>query len=331
VTAASAPTIPGERQCPPKTQHLAVVGPTASGKSTLALAAAEVLGDVEIVAVDSMQVYRGMDIGTAKPTAAEQAAVPHHLIDLADPGEYFTVARFQAEAATVIAGIESRGHRALLVGGTGLYFHSVVDGYALPPGDEVLRAELEAQAGEEGGLARLMEELQAVDPVAAARILPDNARRIVRALEVIKETGRPFSSFGPGVLQVHGHQLPVRTVGLWIPRPVGARRIEERIGAMIEAGFVDEVARLGADPGGLSATAREAIGYKEILAHLDGTWSLPYAQRRIADRTRQLARRQRVWFRRDRRITWIGCDGNSLATLRAVLATWTRPPCPGDL
>ena len=160
---------------------------------------------MEIVAVDSMQVYRGMDIGTAKPTPAEQAAVPHHLIDLADPGEYFSVARFQSEAATVIAGIESRGHRALLVGGTGLYFHSVVDGYALPPGDEAVRAELEAQAGEEGGLARLMEELAVLDPVAAARILPDNTRRIVRALEVIKETGRPFSSFGPGVLQVHGH------------------------------------------------------------------------------------------------------------------------------
>ncbi|MDQ1490565.1 MAG: tRNA dimethylallyltransferase [Actinomycetota bacterium] len=332
MTAASAPTIPGERECPPKTQHLAVVGPTASGKSTLALAAAEVLGDVEIVSVDSMQVYRGMDIGTAKPTPAEQTAVPHHLIDLADPGEYFSVARFQAEAAAVIAGIESRGHRALLVGGTGLYFHSVVDGYALPPGDDVLRTELEAQAGQEGGLARLMEELQALDPVAAARILPDNARRIVRALEVIQQTGRPFSSFGPGVLQVHGHQLPVRTVGLWIPRPVGARRIEERIGAMIEAGFVDEVARLaGADAGGLSVTAREAIGYKEILTYLDGTWSLAYARRRIADRTRQLARRQRVWFRRDRRIAWIGCDGNSVATLHAVLATWNRPSVMGDV
>jgi tRNA dimethylallyltransferase len=322
VTAASAPRT---------TTHLAVVGPTASGKSTLALAAAELLGDVEIVAVDSMQVYRGMDIGTAKPTPAEQAAVPHHLIDLADPGEYFSVARFQTEAATVIAGIEGRGHRALLVGGTGLYFHSVVDGYALPPGDEVLRAQLEAQAGEEGGLARLMEELQALDPVAAARILPDNARRIVRALEVIKETGRPFSSFGPGVLQVHGDQLPVRTVGLWIPRRVGAQRIEDRIGAMIEAGFVDEVERLAAAPGGLSVTAREAIGYKEILTHLDGTWSLAYARRRIADRTRQLARRQRVWFRRDRRIAWIGCDGNSLATLPAVLATWNRTPVLGDL
>jgi tRNA dimethylallyltransferase len=167
--------------------------------------------------------------------------------------------------------------------------------------------------------------------VAAARILPDNARRIVRALEVIRETGRPFSSFGPGVLRVHGHPLPVRTVGLWIPRPVGARRIDDRIGAMIEAGFVDEVARLAQDPGGLSATAREAIGYKEILTHLAGTWSLPYARRRIADRTRQLARRQRVWFRRDRRITWIGCDGNSLATLPAVLATWNPPFAAGAL
>jgi tRNA dimethylallyltransferase len=322
VTAATAPST---------TTHLAVVGPTASGKSTLALAAAEILGDIEIVAVDSMQVYRGMDIGTAKPTPAEQAAVPHHLIDLADPGDYFSVARFQSEAAAVIAGIESRGHRALLVGGTGLYFHSVVDGYALPPGDEALRAELESQAGEEGGLARLMEELTVLDPVAAARILPDNARRIVRALEVIRQTGRPFSSFGPGVLQVHGHQLPVRTVGLWIPRAVGASRIADRIDAMIDAGFVDEVARLAAVPGGLSVTAREAIGYKEILAHLDGAWTLPYARRRIADRTRRLARRQRVWFRRDRRIAWIGSGGNPLATLPALLATWSRVSVSGDL
>ena len=279
-----------------------------------------------------MQVYRGMDIGTAKPSKAERATVAHHLVDAADPWEDWSVARFQAEARAAVAAIEARGHRALLLGGTGLYVQAVVDDLRFPGEDLALRAELTARVeGEPDGLAAAYRELERADPPAAARIEPSNLRRIVRALEVIRETGRPFSSFGPGVLQVHADPRPVRTVGLWIPRSVGAQRIEQRIVAMIEAGFVDEVARLAGEPGRLSSTAREAIGYKEILAHLDGSWTLPYAQRRIADRTRGLARRQRVWFRRDRRIAWIGCAGNSLATLPAVLATWNRTIVLGGL
>ncbi len=325
--------------------HLALVGPTASGKSAVALAAAEVLGDVEIVSVDSMQVYRGMDVGTAKPTPAEQAAVPHHLLDLADPGEEFSVARFQAAAREAVAGIEARGHRALLVGGTGLYYQAVVDGFDLPGEDRQLRAALYERAGSPGGAAALLAELSELDPVAAGRIEPGNVRRIVRALEVTKASGRPFSSFGPGVFGpaggaggpggrngTAGRGVPVAAAGIWLPRGRAGERIEARIGTMVEDGLIDEVRRLTGAPGGLSRTAREGIGYKEILDHLEGSVpTLEAALRRTAERTRQLARRQRMWFRRDRRITWIGSGGNPLATLPALLATWTDAVVSGDL
>ena len=313
--------------------HLALVGPTASGKSAVALAAAEVLGDdVEIVSVDSMQVYRGMDVGTAKPTAAERAAVPHHLIDLADPGEEFSVARFQAAAAEAIAGIEGRGRRALLVGGTGLYYQAVVDGFDLPGEDRGLRAVLYERAEAPDGRVALLAELARLDPVAAGRIEPGNTRRIVRALEVTIGTGRPFSSFGPGVFSDRPTRLRVAAAGIWMSRETGAERIDARIRAMVDDGLVDEVGRLAGGPGGLSRTAREGIGYKEVLDHLEGSVpTLEAALRRIAERTRQLARRQRMWFRRDRRITWIGSAANPLATLPALLATWNSLSCaPGD-
>ena len=322
--------------------HLALVGPTASGKSAVALAAAEALGDVEIVSVDSMQVYRGMDVGTAKPTPAEQAAVPHHMIDLAEAGEDFSVARFQATANEAIAGIEARGRRALIVGGTGLYYQAVVDRFDVPGQDPDLRAELYRRAETPDGPAALLAELEALDPVAAARIEPGNTRRIVRALEVTISTGRPFSSYGPGVFggspstagpggSGEGPRR-VAAAGIWLSRRLGAERIEARIAQMVDDGLVDEVRRLASAPGGLSRTAREGIGYKEVLDHLEGSVpTLEAALRRTADRTRQLARRQRMWFRRDRRITWIGSAGNPLATLPALLATWNSPSAPGDL
>jgi tRNA dimethylallyltransferase len=187
------------------------------------------------------------------------------------------------------------------------------------------------RADEEGPPA-LLAELAELDPVAAARIDPGNTRRIVRALEVTVGTGRPFSSYGPGVLTVHENHLPVRTAGLWLSRGEGARRIEARIGGMVDDGLIDEVRRLAGAPGGLSRTAREGIGYKEILDYLEGSVpTLEAALRRTAERTRQLARRQRMWFRRDRRITWIGSGGNPLATLPALLATWNRQSVLGDL
>jgi tRNA dimethylallyltransferase len=315
------------------TTHLALVGPTGSGKSSLALAAAEVLGDVEIVSVDSMQVYRGMDVGTAKPTPAERATVPHHLVDLVDPREEYSVARFQAAARQAIAGIESRGRRALLVGGTGLYYHALVDGLDLPGEDHRLRAELEARAEDPEGLAVLYEELRCLDPLAASRVEPGNRRRVVRALEVVGATGRTFSSFGPGLGSPGPCQLPVTASGLWLPREAVARRIAERVEGMVRAGLVDEVRRLAQAPAGLSRTARQAIGYKEVLDFLEGkTDTLEAALRRVEERTRALARRQRMWFRRDLRISWLGAAENPLALLPALLATWGRtveePVCP---
>jgi tRNA dimethylallyltransferase len=323
---------------PERVTHLALVGPTASGKSAVALAAADALGDVEIVTVDSMQVYRRMDIGTAKPTLAEQAAVPHHLLDLVDPGEEFSVARFQAVAREAVADIEARGRRALLVGGTGLYYQAVVDGFELPGEDRELRAALYERAEAPEGPAKLLAELAELDPVAAGRIDPGNTRRIVRALEVTLASGRPFSSFGPGVFGgadragQSENALQVAPAGIWMSRELAAERIEARIGVMVDDGLIGEVERLAAAPGGLSRTAREGIGYKEILDHLEGSVpTLEAALRRIAERTRQLARRQRMWFRRDRRIAWIGSAGNPLATLPALLATWNLQGPLGDL
>jgi tRNA dimethylallyltransferase len=306
--------------------HLALVGPTASGKSALALHAARTLGDVEIVSMDSMQVYRRMDVGTAKPTAREQAAVPHHLIDVADPCESWSVARFQAAARAAVADIEGRGRRALLVGGTGLYVQAVVDDLSFPGEDLALRAELETRTAQPGGVAAAYADLERLDPPGAARIDPHNARRIVRALEVIELTGRPFSSFGPGLQQFGPTAFPVDIAGIWLPRANLSRRIGERFGAMRANGLVDEVARLSTDPGGLSRTARQAIGYKELIDALNsgGPAALDEAFDLAVRRTRSFARRQRMWFRRDPRITWLATTENPCRLLAPLLATWDR-------
>ena len=281
-------------------------------------------GDVEIVSVDSMQVYRGLDIGTAKPTPEDQARVRHHLIDVAGPSEQWSVARFQKEARAAVADIEARGRRALLVGGTGLYVQAVVDDLTFPGEDLDLRAELEAWTAEPGGVAAAYAELSAADPTAAARIDPHNVRRIVRALEVIRLTGRPFSSFGPGVSAYGATAFPVAMVGIWLPRAELARRIALRFAVMREQGLLDEVRGLAADTGGMSRTARQAIGYRELLAHLDGEeTSLDAALDTAVRRTRAFARRQRMWFRRDPRITWLGTTANPERGLPALLAIWS--------
>jgi tRNA dimethylallyltransferase len=304
------------------TTHLALIGPTASGKTRLALELAGALGDIEIVSVDSMQVYRGLDIGTAKPSPAERAAVVHHLIDVADPDEDWSVTRFQAAARAAVTEIEQRGRRALLVGGTGLYVQAVVDDLRFPGEDLALRAELEARTAEAGGVAAAYAELEERDPEAAARIDPHNVRRIVRALEVIRLTGEPFSSFGPGLAQYGPTAFPVRIAGIWLPRAVIGDRIAARVAGMREAGLLDEVARLAATNGGLSRTARQAIGYKELLDHLQGTVTLDDALATTVRRTRSFARRQRMWFRRDPRITWYAGE-NPASTLPALLASWS--------
>ncbi len=303
--------------------HLALVGPTASGKSDLALEAAHALGDVEIVSVDSMQVYRGLDIGTAKPSLQARGAVAHHLVDVADSREDWSVARFQSAARAAVVGIERRGRRALIVGGTGLYVQAVLDDLRFPGEDLALRADLEAATAEPGGVAGAYDELRARDPAAAARIDPHNVRRIVRALEVIRLTGKPFSSFGPGLGAYGPTAFPVRIAGVWLPRDVLAERIATRVAAMRAAGLVDEVRAL-LDSSRLSRTARQAIGYREVAAHLEGGQPVDATFDTVVRRTRSFARRQRMWFRRDPRITWFGAADNPCAALPALLATWSR-------
>ena len=278
---------------------LAVVGPTASGKTELAIAVAERLG-AEVVSADAMLVYRGMDIGTAKPTVQERARVPHHLVDLVDPGEEFSVARFQPLARATIADVLGRGSVPLLVGGSGLYFHAVVDDFGFPPTDPAVRARLEAEAAEVG-LAELYQRLATADPPAAARIQPGNLRRTVRALEVMELTGRPFSSFRAAMdAPVSRYRLTV--LGLDPGTELLRARVAERVSAMAAAGLVDEVRRLAERP--LSRTARQALGYKELLDAMEQSTPVAEALEAVVRRTRAYARRQLAWFRRDPRVRW---------------------------
>jgi len=286
------------------------------------MAVASRLGDVELVSADSMQVYREMDVGTAKPTPAEQAEVPCHLVDVADPGEAFSLARFQVAVTEVLAGIEARGHRALLVGGTGLYVQAVVDGLRLPGQFPEVRERLEAEAHTPGGVGALHRRLSAADPAAAARIEPTNRRRLVRALEVTLGSGRAFSSFGPGLGAYPAS--PFRVAGVWLPRQVVADRIAHRYVDQLAAGFVDEVAGLAGRSGGLSRTASQALGYRELLDHVAGRSSLDEAVDTAVRRTRRFARRQRAWFRRDPRITWMATARDPVAVLPALLGHWSR-------
>jgi tRNA dimethylallyltransferase len=279
---------------------LALVGPTASGKTEAGGAIAGRLG-AEIISVDSMLVYRGMDVGTAKPTSAERARVPHHLVDVADPSEAFSVAWYQALARVAVEDVDARGRPVLLVGGSGLYFRAIVDDLEFPATDPVARDELQAEA-EALGPDRLYERLAELDPAAAARIEPSNVRRTVRALEVAAVTGRPFSSYAERWERYPDER--VRAAGIDIPRDVLGRRIEARVRGMVDAGLLDEVRAL-LDRGLFGwLTASRAIGYAEFARHLQGELSLEEATAETVKRTRELARRQMVWFRRDPRIRW---------------------------
>jgi tRNA dimethylallyltransferase len=233
------------------------------------------------------------------------------------------VARFQAAARAAVAEIEQRGHRALLVGGTGLYVQAVLDDLRFPGEDLELRAELEASTAKPGGVAAAYAELETRDPVAAARIDPHNVRRIVRALEVVRLTGEPFSSFGPGLAQYGPTAFPVRMAGIWLSRAALGDRIASRVTAMADAGLLEEVRGLAATNGGLSRTARQAIGYKELLEHLSGAVTFDGALETTTRRTRSFARRQRMWFRRDPRIIWYGATENPDSILPALLASWS--------
>jgi tRNA dimethylallyltransferase len=293
---------------------VALVGVTASGKSQVALQLALRRGDCEIVSVDSMCVYRGMDIGTSKPGPEAQAAVPHHLLDLVDPDEDFTVTQFQRAAREALDGIARRGHHALLVGGTGLYHRAVVDDLEIPGRFPDVAAALEEELDEgRAAPADLHARLAVLDPVGAARMEPTNRRRVVRALEVTLGSGRPFSAFGPGLEAYPDGGMP--QVGLFRPPGEVDVRIEERFGRMMEAGLLDEVRRLAARPAGMSRTARQALGYREVLAHVEGGVPLIDCERRAVLRTRQFARRQAAWFRRDPRVSWAGSSAEAQARL----------------
>lgn len=278
---------------------IVVVGPTASGKSALAMALARRAGDIELISADSMQVYRGMDIGTAKPTPAERAEVRHHVIDLVEPHESFSVSDFQREARRAMTEVVDRGGRCVVVGGTGLYVQSLVDDLDLPGQYPAVRTELEL----EQDTPALHRRLVACDPVAASRMEPTNRRRVLRALEVTLGSGRPFSSFGPGL----GTYRPTahRMVGLELPRDQLDIRIEQRYERQLAEGFLDEIRRLRDAPGGLSPTAAQALGYKELAGHVRGEQSLDEALALAVARTRRFARRQQRWFRRDPRIMWL--------------------------
>jgi tRNA dimethylallyltransferase len=291
-----------------------LVGATATGKSAVALEVARTLGPgaVEIVSVDSMQVYRGMDIGTAKPSPAERAEVPHHLIDIVDPTDDFSVARFQRVLAGALDTIDDHRAQALLVGGTGLYARAAIDGLAIPGQWPDVRAELEA----DGDTAALHERLEQLDPIAASRMEPTNRRRIVRALEVTIGSGTPFSSLGPGLDAYNrDHATTCVVIGLTVARDALTNRIRMRLHRMVDQGFVDEVrALVDANGDNLSRTARQAIGYRELIDHVvDGT-PLDTAIDAAIQRTRRFAVRQERWFRRDPRIEWIDTtDGTGAA------------------
>lgn len=288
----------------------AAVGPTASGKTAFSLALGRMLS-AEIVCCDSMQVYREMDIGTAKPTAAEQAVLPHHMLDFLPPGAPYSAADYATDALACIEDILSRKKTPLLCGGTGLYLASLRRGGAVsesPPADPALREELSARGATEEGRAALHRELAAVDPEAAAAIHPNNLRRVVRALEIYRLSGRTKSEWD--ALSKEGETLPLLPFGLrYQNREILAARIEKRIDAMLAEGLLDEVRRL--EQNGVfteNSTAAQAIGYKEFLPYLRGECSLEDARATLILATRHYAKRQMTWFSADPTVYWLTVD-----------------------
>lgn len=273
---------------------LALVGPTASGKTVVSLELGEMLG-AEIVCCDSMLVYRGLDVGTAKPTWDARARVPHHMVDVVDPGQDYSVQEFQSQARAVLADLAQREVPALLVGGSGLYVRAALDPLEFPPTNPELRAELEALEPD-----ALRRELMANDRPSAETIDAANVRRMVRAVEVHRLTGRPFSSFRRGWRSFR----PVPMAGLCPPPRRHAEAIRQRAQAMLSGGLIDEARTLLRT--GASRTASAALGYAEAAEVVEGRLSCPEAAELIAARTRRLARRQRTWFRADPRVAWFG-------------------------
>jgi len=284
-----------------------LVGPTASGKSSLGVELARRL-EGEIINADSMQLYRGMDIGTAKVTETESQGVPHHLLDVLDVTEEASVAAFQAQARDVIAQVRGRGKTPILVGGSGLYVRAVIDVIEFPPTDKDLRTRL-AQRLEDEGVGVLRNELREKDPESAAVIKDD--RRLVRALEVVLLTGRTFSSFMPQ--RIHESSLePVVQLGLKVDRELLHTRIAARVEQMSQQGILEEVRGLEALGLREGRTASRAIGYQQFLEVLDGTMTQAQAIEATTIATRKFARRQETWFRADPRVTWLPAPSSSL-------------------
>jgi len=295
---------------------VAVVGATATGKSAVGLRLAEMLrsdrGSGEVVNADSMQFYRGMDVGTAKLSVAERRGIVHHQLDTLDVTEDASVARFQADARADIADIQARGLRAVVVGGSGLYLRALLDRFEFPGTDPEVRAGLEARAEAEGpGI--LHRELAALDPEAAAKIPAQNTKRIVRALEIIALTGGMTSS-----LPRHEYAIPTVQVGLRIDYDVLDPRIDARVDAMWAAGLVDEVKSLAEQGLREGVTARRAVGYAETLRHLDGELDEAQTRALIAQHTRRLARKQLQWFRPDPRVRWVDAPASEADVERAA-------------
>lgn len=285
---------------------IAVVGPTATGKSDLAVEIAHRLGGserAEIINADAYQLYRGMDIGTAKVSVEEQRGIPHHLLELLDPLEDSSVAHFQQESRAALEDIYSRGKRPIVVGGSGLYVRAMLDDMNFPGTDPDIRAALEERERAEGTRS-LFNELMSKDPAAAASIDIRNGRRIIRALEVIALTGQPYSANLPKQEYVR----PALTIGLDFDRAALDERVAVRVEKMVTHGLLDEVAGLAEQ--GLGSTAERAVGYAEVLAHFRGELSLEEATEQIIANTRRLTRKQMGWFGRDPRIVWL--DGAAI-------------------
>jgi tRNA dimethylallyltransferase len=274
---------------------LVIIGPTAAGKTELSLQLAEAL-DGEVISADSRQIYRGMDIGTAKPAPAERGRVPHHMLDVVEPDQVLTVAEYQRMANALMADIWQRGRLPLLTGGTGQYIHAVVEGWSIPevPPHPDLRATLEAEAGA-GGAQALHERLAGLDPVAAGRIDYRNVRRVIRALEVCLVTGRPVSE----LQRKSPPNYPIYQLGVTRARPDLYARVDARVDAMLAAGLVDEVARLAASGHAWDLPSMTGLGYRQIGQHLRGESGLPEAVALIKKQTRRFIHQQYTWFRED--------------------------------
>jgi tRNA dimethylallyltransferase len=293
----------------------AIVGPTGVGKTEVSLALAPLLG-AEIVSIDSMQIYRGMDIGTAKPSSEARRTVPHHLIDVFDPSTEVTVSEFQKLGRAAIADIAVRGRQSLLVGGSGLHFRAVVDDLRFPPRSPLVRDALETEIDTQGAEA-LHQRLMTLDPVAGQRIEPGNARRIVRALEVIEVTGRLFSE--NDAFDKFESIYHLRVAGLTMPRDALFERLARRIDEMLERGLVDEVQEL--ESTGYGRTASQALGYRQILEAGPGA-STQSIRDDILAATKRFVRRQESWFRSDPRVNWFDATTPALIDHLVVFFRW---------